>query len=224
MRPFVLINRVHRRFVDMARSWNTQHHWELPLPAGGVSRTTPADIDRTHPQFREDYHSRFFDLLDLMLKRVAPANGWLFELHGQADDPDLPNHIALSTTRCWMARADFMYLGGRKSFFQHLSNQQFNPKPTSGQATDEPDGVNFISGVLYGATNPFHLSVARPRPAHPGVVTPNVGRLHAVHMELARSLRDDPDLEEDAEIARREQIGSRIGEAIFGFLHDNNFY
>jgi hypothetical protein len=214
VRPYAVINRVLRSRVDLARPWELQHLW-----SNDKNPLTPAQVEAQAPEFRRDYHSRYHDMLAAFVQRVHPQGGWLFDIHGR----DVVNQVVLSTTAGWMARSDWVYLDGATSFFDNLQTGGLNPVAHS----QRPDGVdskavNFIPGLLHGATDPY--TIPNPTPSRLDPVVPAQGRAHGVHVEIEGVQRVPTSGTREEQIETMERLGARVADAIYGFLEAHNFF
>ena len=212
--PYAVINRVLRNRMDLARPWELQHLWSndgVPL--------TPAEVEAQDADFKRDYHSNFHATVASFVADVAGQGGWLFDIHGQGQ----VDRVTLSTTAGWAARSDWMYLDGAASLFGHFQQQQLAPVATAAgpEGVDGPI-VDFIPGLLHGATDPFTLP--RPTRARLDPVVPGPGRVHGVHVEVEGAQRVATSGTREQQIAEVEQLGARLGEGIYGFLEAHAFF
>lgn len=214
VRPYAVINRVLRSRVDLARPWELQHLW-----SNNGNSLTPAQVEAQDLDFRKDYHARYHDILSSFVQRMHPQGGWLFDIHGMG----AVNQVSLSTTAGWMARSDWVYLDGATSFFTNLQRQGLNPIAVS-QRPDAVDGaaVNFIPGLLHGASDPFTIP-NNPTPSKLDPVVPARGRVHGVHVEIEGVQRVPTSGTREEQIEAMEQLGARVADAIYGFLDAHNF-
>lgn len=212
--PYAVINRVIRYRVDLARPWELQHLW-----SNGGDPLTPAQVESRNPDFRRDYHARYHDTLASFVRQVHPQRGWLFDIHGQGAE----NRVALSTTAGWMARSDWVYLDGAPSFFNHLQMQGLNPIAVS-RKPEGIDGreVNFIPGLLHGATDPY--TIPDPPQSRLDPVVLALDRVHGVHIEIEGVQRVPTSGTREAQINEMERLGARVGSAIYGFLEAHSFF
>ena len=217
VRPSVIIARQRRNQVDLNRPWGYQHHWET-TPQDGTEPlvSTPDGVD---PEFLEDYYLAYHRTLSNMVRRASggfaapPAEGWLFDIHGEGGN----DTFRLATHRGITARADALY-NGPQCLRRCMISAGLNVSPTT--VADEARGFNYIPGFLHGATPPSKLGA----PTNPPV--PPRGRLHGVHVEIARSYRLPPGATDGsymytitpADIGWLEAIGAQFGEAVHAFL------
>ena len=213
VRAHMILARQRRNRVDLNRPWGFQHHWELDPPGGGATLvTTPDGIDST---FLETYYLAYHRMLSNMVRRAARGSeGWLFDIHGEAGT----DSFRLATHRGVTARADAVYQGGL-SLRALLAATGLNVTPTAVGA--EASGFSYISGFLHGATPPSGLGTATDPPVPPP------GRLHGVHVEIARSYRLPPGATDGSymddittgDIAWLEGTGGHFGEGVHAFLN-----
>lgn len=219
VRPSVIIARPRRNRVDLNRPWGYQHHWELPPPGGGEPLvTTPDGID---PDFLENYYLAYHRTLSNMVSRARrgvgsappPTEAWLFDIHGEGGN----GAFRLATNGGITARADAIY-SGPQSLRACMVAAGLNASPTA--VSSENLGLNYISGFLHGATLPSKLGAVTNPPVPPP------GRVHGVHVEIARSYRlpagriDGSYMYDitSADISWLEAIGAQFGEAVHAFL------
>ena len=214
VRPYAVINRVLRYHVDLARPWELQHRW-----SNNGNLLTPAQVEAQDPDFKKDYHSRYHERLASFVQQVTSQGGWLFDIHGQ----NSIDQVVISTTAGWMARSDWVYLDGATSFFASLEAQALNPVALN-RRPDGVDGaaVNFIPGLLHGATDPCTLSSNPPSKLDPVVPSPN--RVHGVHVEIEGNQRIPMSGTREEQIKEMEKLGARVADAIYSFLDTHNFF
>jgi hypothetical protein len=200
--------------VDLARPWELQHLW-----SNNGNPLTPAQVEAQDPDFRSDYYKRYHDMLASFVQQLHPQGGWLFDIHGMG----AVNQVMLSTTAGWMARSDWVYLDGITSFFSKLQTGGLNPIAH----TQRPDGVdgdavNFIPGLLHGATDPYTMPTPTPSRLDPAV--PAQGRLHGVHVEIEGTQRVPTSGTREEQIEIMERLGTRVADSIYRFLEAHNFF
>jgi hypothetical protein len=214
VRPHVIMARQRRNVVDLNRPWGFQHHWELDPPGINLPNliTTPDGID---PEFLRTYYLAYHQVLLSMVRRAARGpEGWLFDIHGEAGN----DSFRLATHRGITARADALY-DGPQCLRALVDGAGLSVTPNT--VTAEASGFSYIAGFLHGATLPSRLGA----PTDPPVPPP--GRLHGVHVEIARSYRLPPGATDfnymnhitTADIEWLEAIGAQFGEGLYAFVN-----
>jgi hypothetical protein len=214
-RPHAIFNRVVRYHADVNRPWGQQHHWELESGSSPLI-TNPDGMD---PDYYDDYYAAYHEILRSMVREVSPSRGWLFDIHGEGGG--VPQ-VRFATHRGVTARSDAIY-EGTHSLISLVQVAGLTPEPNN--VNDEATGYSFTNGFLYGATPPSKLGVSAALP-----LIPSHGRVHGVQVEISSMYRNPPGTTgfnymnniTYQHISWLEDIGSKLGQALAGFLLARN--